>query len=161
MICRYNAMTMLQKETEPDSEDEPTQVTPREVIPLTKPFSLITLLIHLLRHSTEPGITRTQLSTLTGWPTKRLTSHLRQLETAGVIRSQLKNYRRRFVEEYSLVERDMEVSIPVVPDQLPVSHSNKRLSDVAIIRRQLLLDLVEMRCTYDRIDEDSSCPVGS
>ena len=46
------------------------------------------LLVHLLRYSSEPGISRTQLSVITSWPIKRLASRLRQLETDGVIRSQ-------------------------------------------------------------------------
>ena len=147
MIHRYEAMAKLQKEIDPDSDDEPTQTTPREIVPIKKPFSLMTLLVHLLRYSSEPGISRTQLSVITSWPIKRLASRLRQLETDGVIRSQLKNYGRKFVEECSLVERNMEVSIP---DSSSIyQNSTKRLSDVAITRRQLLLDLVGVKWRYD------------
>lgn len=142
MICRYEAMMKLQKEIDPDSEEEPSQTILREIVPIKKPFSLMTLLIHLLRSSSEPGISRSQLSVITGWPIKRLVSRLRQLEADGIIRSQLKNYGRKFVEECSLVERDMEVSIP---DSSIYKNSTKRLSDVAITRRQLLLDLVEVK----------------
>ena len=142
MIHRYEAMAKLQKEIDPDSDDEPTQTTPREIVPIKKPFSLMTLLVHLLRYSSEPGISRTQLSVITSWPIKRLASRLRQLETDGVIRSQLKNYGRKFV-----VERNMEVSIP---DSSSIyKNSTKRLSDVAITRRQLLLDLVGVKWRYD------------
>ena len=67
MIHRYEAMAKLQKEIDPDSDDEPTQTTPREIVPIKKPFSLMTLLVHLLRYSSEPGISRTQLSVITSW----------------------------------------------------------------------------------------------
>lgn len=101
-----------------------------------RPLSLSTLLFHLLRSSPEGSLSLSSLADRTGWSPKRLSVRLKSLETRRLLNSQLCNRGRQFVTEYSLLRR--------VEENPPTTTNTRRLSDVALSRRRVLLEKVGM-----------------
>ena len=135
--CRYQAMVNLSQsdigsdnddndnDNDNDNNDNDNEIPvrveegnessktslPHGSIPVhTPPFTLPTILINLLRTAPSSSLSLSQLAMLTGWNTKRVTQRLRHLEQMGIVRSQLRNYGRRFIAEYCLVERCGEMN---------------------------------------------------
>ena len=115
----------------------------------SRPLSLSSHLLHLLRTSPERSLSLSSLADRTGWGPKRLSVRLKSLETRRLLSSQLCNRGRQFVTEYSLLRRVEEN-----PTMTTTTPNTKRLSDVTLSRRRVLLERVRMGgCDDDQLEE--------
>lgn len=143
----------------PESLSLDLSSTSRVVECPSRPISLSSLLFHLLRNSPEGSLSLSSLADRTGWSPKRLSVRLKSLEARKLLISQLRNRGRQFVAEYSLLQDVKEnliasnTSVPITPNvdsssnqqTNPSTSSTKRLSDVTLSRRRVLLEKVRVK----------------